>query len=106
MKRFIASIFITLFATSSLLAQDQKSSQKPFTINEVINLRRVGDPQLSPDGLWVAYTITDTDKAANRRTTQIYLVATKGGEVRQLTSEKASSSQPRWSPDGAKLAFI
>jgi dipeptidyl aminopeptidase/acylaminoacyl peptidase len=106
MKRFIASIVITLFATSSLLAQDQKSSQKPFTINEVINLRRVGDPQLSPDGLWVAYTITDTDKAANRRTTQIYLVATKGGEVRQLTSEKASSSQPRWSPDGAKLAFI
>lgn len=106
MKRFIASFFIAWLAITAVPAQAQQGSQKPFTINELINIRRVGDPQLSPDGKWVAYSITDTDKAANRRTTQVYLVASSGGEVRQITKEKASSSQPRWSPDGTKLAFI
>jgi dipeptidyl aminopeptidase/acylaminoacyl peptidase len=102
MKRLSAYLLITLLAISSTFAQ----SPKPFTINELIQIRRVSDPQLSPDGLWVAYTITDTDKAANRRTTQIYVVAATGGEVRQLTKDKASSSQPRWSPDGKQIAFI
>jgi dipeptidyl aminopeptidase/acylaminoacyl peptidase len=106
MKRFVACFFITLLTLSAIPAQARQTAPKPFTINELIPIRRVGDPQLSPDGKWVAYTITDTDKAANRRTTQIYLVSAKGGEVRQLTSEKTSSSQPRWSPDGTRLAFI
>jgi dipeptidyl aminopeptidase/acylaminoacyl peptidase len=106
MKRCIASLFITLLSLSLIPAQAQQTAQKPFTINELITIRRVGDPQLSPDGKWVAYTITDTDKAANRRTTQIYMVSAKGGEARQLTREKTSSSQPRWSPDGSRLAFI
>jgi dipeptidyl aminopeptidase/acylaminoacyl peptidase len=106
MKRIFAASLLILVALSSILAQGQQGSLKPLTINELINIRRVGDPQLSPNGRWVAYTIADTDKAANRRTTQIYLVAVSGGEVRQLTKEKASSSQPRWSPDGSRIAFI
>ena len=54
----------------------------------------------------IAYTIADTDKAANKRTTQIYLVSAEGGEPRQITSEKQSSTGPRWSPDGKRLAFV
>ena len=104
MKRPLSSFLVLLLAT--LTAAAQSSQPKPFTIDELVPVRRVGDPQLSPDGRWVAFTITDTDKAANRRTTQIYLVPARGGSLRQLTSDKASSSQPRWSPDGKQLAFI
>lgn len=116
MKRLVVALLIsslTLGAAAANAAnaanastKAQGNSAKPFTIGELIGIRRVADPQLSPDGRWVAFTITDTDKAANRRTTQIYLVATRGGAIRQLTNDKASSSQPRWSPDGKRLAFI
>jgi dipeptidyl aminopeptidase/acylaminoacyl peptidase len=104
MKRLAVSlsiILITLAAASLALAQT-----KPLTINDLLKFRRVGDPQLSPDGRWVAYTISDLNWDANRRVTQIYLVSVDGGEPKQLTNAAQSSSTPRWSPDGRRLAFI
>jgi dipeptidyl aminopeptidase/acylaminoacyl peptidase len=77
-----------------------------FKVDDLLKIRMVSDPQLSPDGRWIAYTITDTYKANNRRATQIYLVPAEGGEPRQITNEKSSSYLPRWSPDGKRLAFI
>src|SRR5215211_7706940 len=106
MKRtFVASLITVLTLVSCLFTTPAQADFKPFTINELIPIRRVSDPQLSPDGKWIAYTITDTDKAANRRTTRMYLISAKGGEVQQLLNGEAAS-QPRWSPDGSKLAFI
>jgi dipeptidyl aminopeptidase/acylaminoacyl peptidase len=106
MKRAIASFIILLLSLTAMASAKTPPPVKAFTIDDLINTRRVGDPQISPDGRAIAYTITDTDKAANRRTTQIYLIPVDGGEPRQLTSEKASSSAPRWSPDGRRLAFV
>ncbi len=111
MKRYIASILILGVSISASAAQQQRRTNSPqqpsriFTINDLLMTRRVADPQLSPDGSTVAYTISDTNKSANKRNTQIYLVPLEGGEPRQLTSG-ASSSSPRWSPDGKKLAFV
>src|SRR5258705_1491926 len=102
MKRFFAVSIISLFAVVSLaMAQERR-----FTIDDLLKVRRVGDPQVSPKGDLVAFTITDVDKVANKSTTQIYLVPLGGGEPRQLTNDEHSSATPRWSPDGEKLAFI
>jgi dipeptidyl aminopeptidase/acylaminoacyl peptidase len=102
MKRFLAVSIISLFAVVSFAS----AQERRFTIDDLLKVRRVGDPQVSPKGDLVAFTITDVDKAANKSTTQIYLVPVVGGEVRQLTNDEHSSTTPRWSPDGDKLAFI
>src|SRR5947208_15609879 len=102
MKRFFAVSIISLFAVVSFaFAQERR-----FTIDDLLKVRRVGDPQVSPKGDLVALTITDVDKTANKSTTQIYLVPLSGGEPRQLTNDEHSSNSPRWSPDRDKLALI
>jgi dipeptidyl aminopeptidase/acylaminoacyl peptidase len=105
MKRVFALMTIIALSISSVAAKEPQSAH-PFTIDDLLKIRRVSDPQLSPDGRWVAYTISDTDKAANKRTTQVYVISTDGGEPVALTNEKQSSHSPRWSPDGKRLAVV
>lgn len=102
MKRIFTFAVISLFAMATFAF----AQEKRLTIDELLKVRRVGDPQVSPKGDLVAFTITDVDQAANKSTTQIYVVPLGGGETRQLTNDEHSSSSPRWSPDGEKLAFI
>lgn len=102
MKRLLASLFVLLVALCAITA----AQDHPFAINDLLKVRRVADPQVSPKGDLVAYTITDIDKEANRGVSQIYIVPIDGGAPRQLTNASQSSSSPRWAPDGSKIAFV
>ena len=105
MKRVFALLTVIVLSLASVAAKVQLPA-RTFTIDDLLKIRRVSDPQISPDGRSIAYTVTDTDKAANKRTTQVYLIPTDGGEPRALTNEKQSSHSPRWSPDGKRIAFV
>jgi len=80
-------------------------SKRAITFDDLISVHRVSDPQISPDGAWVAYTLATPDKAANRTVRNIWLVPISGGEPRQLT-RSGRDLRARWSSDGKKLAFL
>ncbi|HXI32105.1 MAG TPA: LpqB family beta-propeller domain-containing protein, partial [Vicinamibacterales bacterium] len=78
----------------------------PPTVDQILSLKRVGAPAISPDGRWVAYTVRETNWDDNAYETEIFVADASGGAPRQLTNAKKSSRSPAWSPDGSKLAFI
>jgi dipeptidyl aminopeptidase/acylaminoacyl peptidase len=77
-----------------------------MTVEDVIALKSVNDAQISPDGQWVAYTVTHADLEQNANDADIWLVSTKGSEPVRLTTNKKNDTSPRWSPDGRRLAFV
>jgi dipeptidyl aminopeptidase/acylaminoacyl peptidase len=105
MKRYAARVLLLVLALASLAPLASGQTYRPFTINDLLKVRRVSDPQLSPDGRLLAFTVTDIDKNANRGVSQIYLMAASGGEPRILGSGLRSST-PRWSPDGKRIAYL
>jgi dipeptidyl aminopeptidase/acylaminoacyl peptidase len=81
------------------------------TVDQILSLKRVGSPEISPDGRAVAYTVRETNWDDNSYETEIWLAdavsaSSSSGAIRQLTNAKKSSQSPAWSPDGSKLAFI
>jgi dipeptidyl aminopeptidase/acylaminoacyl peptidase len=94
----VAALFV---APLSLGAQ-----QRAITVEDFIGLPVVSDPQVSPDGRWVAYTVTTASLKDNRGTTRIWLADMTSGESRPLTGGPGSDYSPRWSPDGRSLAFL
>ncbi|GAB4013896.1 S9 family peptidase [Spirosoma migulaei] len=76
------------------------------SIVQSIDMKSVSNPQLSPDGKWVAYTVTKTNWDENAYDTDIWLANTTTGDQFQLTNSKKSNSSPAWSPDGKWLAFL
>ena len=69
MRRLLLSLLVFAFALP-LLAQ----AKHPFTFDDMMKLKRVGDPQVSPDGKWVIFSVVDVDLAANTKTPHIWIV--------------------------------
>ena len=81
-------------------------SSATFTVDELLKLRRVSDPQLSPDGKRVAFVLTEVSQEANTRLNHVWLVRLDGTQPVQLMSAQKSDDTPRWAPDGKRLAFV
>ncbi len=108
MKKAVMSLAVLILG-ALLCAPPLPSAQagaKAIAFDDFIKVKRMTDLQLSPDGRWAAFVVTVMDKSANRGTSDIWIVPAQGGEPRRLTSNPASDSQPRWSPDGRKIAFV
>jgi dipeptidyl aminopeptidase/acylaminoacyl peptidase len=104
MRRFIFFFLILLLV--SLLSLPAFSQEKhPLTFEDMMKLKRVGEPVPSPDGKWVLFSAVDVDLAANTKTAHIWIVPLLGGKERVLIADQ-DGDRPRWAPDGKRFAFI
>src|SRR5229473_392724 len=101
MRRFFALVFAIIAFTSFAVAQ----AKHPFTFEDMMKLKRVGEPVVSPDGKWVIFSVVDVNLEANTKTPHIWIVPTAGGQEREIIADQ-DADRPRWAPDGKRFAFI
>ncbi|MEO7963954.1 MAG: S9 family peptidase [Gemmatimonadaceae bacterium] len=81
------------------------AAPRAFAPGDWYKVTTLGNPAMSPDGKWVAVTVTTVREAENKRHTEVWVVGASGGEPQRFTSPAFESSNPRWSPDGKWLLF-
>jgi dipeptidyl aminopeptidase/acylaminoacyl peptidase len=103
----IASVLsAAVLAAATAATAASAESTHPFSVNDMLAMQRISDPRVSPDGSQVAFTVRDTDLAANRGRTDVWLAALDGSAPRRLTQHEANDSQARWAADGTSLFFL
>lgn len=93
-------------AVATQLAVGQASTPRKLELDDVYRLRAVSDPQMSPDGAWVAYSVSASDTVEDESNSDVWMASWDGRRNVRLTSSKADEHSPRWSPDGRYLTFL
>ena len=100
MKALVRLLTLLAFASPAFAAHS-------FHVEDMQKLSRVAGPKVSPNGKWVAFTVTRSDVAKNKSVTNIWMVSATGDNPRQMTfAEQGSNNNLRWSPDGRSLYFL
>src|SRR6516162_10601781 len=112
MRRYISgwstlSVCLCALTVASVRPAHAASGGAPFTPEDLVMLKRSSDPQVSPVGHYVVFVQRDTDLAANRGRTTLWLLAlAAGARAQQLTDPSGGDSSPRWAPDSRTLYFL
>jgi dipeptidyl aminopeptidase/acylaminoacyl peptidase len=101
MRHFLLAVLALIAFASAAFAQ----AKHPFTFEDMMKLKRVGEPVVSPDGKWVIFSVVDVNLEANTKTPHIWIVPTAGGQEREIIADQ-DADRPRWAPDGKRFAFM
>jgi dipeptidyl aminopeptidase/acylaminoacyl peptidase len=104
LRRIVVLLFIV--SCYCVAQSGAPASKRPMTFEDMMSLRRIGDPQPSPDGKWVLFSAVDVNLQENTRKPHLWIVPLTGGAAKQLTSAAAGEDRGRFSPDGKRIAFV
>ena len=88
------------------LALPVYAAGRSMTFDDLLAVKSVSDPQVSPDGKLVAYVVSEVDRESGKSNSSLWLVPITGGEPKRLTTTPGTNNHPRWSPDGKTVAFV
>ena len=96
------SLFLILALVSVICAQ---TARHPLRVDDIFRFKDVRDPQVSPDGQWVAYVVSTVDMKEDKSSSHVWLIKIDGTNDRQITFGAEGEGSPRWSPDGNYISF-
>lgn len=105
-RHHIRWMFVFLFSLCSALPAAQSPAKHFLSIDDIARLQTIEDPRCSPDGQWVAYTVTMSDLEADKRRSAVWMVSWDGKQDLRISYGSGSDSSPRWSPDGKYISFL
>src|ERR1700722_13434253 len=95
----------TLVLLAPLMTSNIQAA-RPMTIDDLLAVKGVADPQLSPDGSRIVYVVSEIDRSTDKSNSSLWLVPASGGEPKRVTPPPGATNHPRGSPDGKTIAFI
>lgn len=101
-KRIICACLAILVVSLCLSAE----AKRPMKPEDLYRIKNVTDPRVSPDGKWIAFTVSVPDLKDNNFNSDIWIMPMAGGDIIQLTRNPKADFSPRWSPDSSHIAFI
>jgi len=103
--RLAASLLLSVSAIQAIAA-DSPQGRRTLAPDDFYRVQDVSDPQVSPDGLWVAYVVTTNEREADEARSAVWMVSWDGRQRLALTAAGDGTGKPKWSPDGRYLAFV
>src|SRR5438876_757564 len=97
--------FVVIVAFLAFVVPVWGQPKHPFTFRDLMSLKRVAEPVVSPDGNWVLFSAVDVSLDANTKTPHVWVVPTAGGQERAIITAQ-DADRPRWAPDGKRFLFL
>ncbi len=104
-KSFLSLAVVLGLACAAIFGKENPETRN-LIVDDYFRIHRVSDPQISPDGRWVAFVVSTMDLEDDESESRIWMVPVEGDEAIPMTAKGSSASRPRWSPDGKYLSFL
>ncbi len=99
-------LLVSIFATATFCAAQNTSAKRPMTFEDMMKMKRLGETAVSPDGKWLAYSVTTVDLARNTKTPELWMQAIAGGDPHPFTVGQPGDGSPQFSSDGHSVLFL
>ena len=98
-------VLMAAVAAASLGFGQGAAAKRPMTFEDMMKMKRLGETAVSPDGKWLAYSVTTVDLEKNTKTAELFIQPIAGGDAKPLEMTKPGDGGPQFSPDGKRILF-